>query len=173
MALDINIIISESDEMQDANNVVDSTDVPATDKDKNNAKKKKDRAELETMFVANYALGVAKSTIKQTANYFINDIGRSNGDSNLQTVINKRISQAGEVLGIAGGAIAGAKLGSAYGPIGTFVGTALGAGAGAISKVFNDAEKERAYEHARFQENTSQAYNLSRANYSALTGRVR
>ena len=173
MALDINIIVSESSSMEDANSVVGSTETPASDKDKNQAKKKNDAAKNQNLIVAKYAFDVVKSTIKQTANYFISDIGRSTGDSNLQQVINTKIEKAGEVLSIGGGAIAGAKLGATAGPVGAIIGTVIGVAAAGINLAFKDKEKQRQYEHEMFKENTSQAYNIARANYSALAGRLR
>jgi hypothetical protein len=118
-------------------------------------------------------IGLAWQTAKQYANYRINDIGRKNGDSNYQAIVQRRIEQVTDPLGVLGGALSGAAAGSAAGLPGAIAGAVIGAAGAGIDLGFKYAERERAYQHEMFKESTSQAYNLARANYSALTGRVR
>lgn len=114
-------------------------------------------------------------------NYYISDIGRANGDSNYQAIVNRRIEQVTDALsigqGILSGASAGVTAGGMAGPIGAAIGAVIGATIGAISSGvglgFKYAERERTYQHEMFKERTSQAYMLARTNYSAYTGRVR
>lgn len=126
-----------------------------------------------SVFAMDMGLRVAGQLVKQTANYYISDIGRKNGDSNYQSTINRQIEIASDSLGIVGGALSGAATGSMFGPMGAAIGAALGATSSAISTGFKYAERVREFQHERFKENTSQAYNLSRANYSIYNGRVR
>lgn len=126
-----------------------------------------------TFFAIESGYQVVKQTVKQVANYYISDIGRSNGDSNYQAQINRTVEVIGDVGSFFSGALSGAASGSAFGPIGAAVGAVVGLVSAGVSYHFKYAERERAYQHEMFQQNTSQAYNLARANYSALTGRVR
>lgn len=125
------------------------------------------------VFAMDMGMSVAGQTVKQIANYYISDIGRKNGDSNYQASINRQIEIVTDTLGIAGSALSGAAAGSMFGPAGAGIGLVVGAASSAISLGFKYAERERAYEHERFKLNNNQAYNLSRANFSALSGRVR
>ena len=94
-------------------------------------------------------------------------------DSNYQAIVNRKIEKATDVLSIGQGALSGAAAGAMAGPVGAAVGAAVGAISSGISLGFKYAEREREYQHTMFKENTSQAYQLARANYSAYTGRVR
>ncbi len=132
-----------------------------------------DKMPATTYFAIESGYQVAKQTIKQVANYYISDIGRSNGDSNYQAQVNRTMEVVSDVGGILGGTLGGAATGSMFGPVGAAVGAVVGLASSVISTGFKYAEKERAYQHERFKENTSQAYNLARANYSVYTGRVR
>ena len=76
-------------------------------------------------------------------------------------------------MSIGQGALGGAAAGAAFGGIGAAVGAVVGAASSGISLAFKYAERERAYAHEMFEQSNSQAYQLARANYSALTGRVR
>ena len=60
-----------------------------------------------------------------------------------------------------------------FGPVGAAVGAVAGIASSSINLGFKYAERQRTYQHEMFKENNSQAYQLARANYSALTGRVR
>jgi len=137
----------------------------------------KTKIENKTTPTQFYALqagaSIASQTIKSIANYYLSDIGRSNGDSNYQAQVNRTLEVVGDVTGVVGGAFSGAAAGSMFGPVGAVIGFAAGAISSSISLAFKYAEKERAYQHEMFKENTSQAYNLARANYSVWTGRAR
>ena len=126
-----------------------------------------------TLFAMDMGLRVASQSIKQGANYVISDIGRANGDSNYQAYINRQIESITDPLSLVSGTLSGAATGSMFGPIGAGVGAVAGLLSSGISLGFKYAERQRAYQHEMFKENTSQAYNLARANYSAFTGRVR
>ena len=112
-------------------------------------------------------------TARQTANYFISDIGRSHGDSNYQAQINRKLEVVGDVMSIGGGVISGAAAGSMFGPVGTAVGAVAGLVTSAVNTGFKYAERERDYQHERFKEKNSQAYNLSRAGFNVWSGRLR
>lgn len=126
-----------------------------------------------TSFATNMGLNVANQFVKQTANYYITDIGRRNGDSNYQSIINRQIEIVSDAASVGSGFISGASTGSMFGPIGMAIGAVLGVVSSGISLGFKYAERTREYQHEMFKNNTSQAYNLARANYSAYTGRVR
>lgn len=126
-----------------------------------------------TFFALQSGINLASQTAKQFINYYVSDIGRQNGDSNYQALVNRRIEQVTDPLSVVGGAVGGAVAGSVLGPLGVAVGAVIGAASAGINLGFKYAERERAYQHEMFKENNSQAYNLARANYSALTGRVR
>ena len=111
-----------------------------------------------TFFAVQQGVSLAVQTGREAINYFVSDIGRANGDSNYQAIVNRKIEKATDVLSIGQGALSGA---------------AVGAISSGISLGFKYAEREREYQHTMFKENTSQAYQLARANYSAYTGRVR
>ena len=133
--------------------------------------------DLGMTVLANYSMSVIKSAAKQTANYFISDIGRSYGDSNYQAMVNRSIEIVSDGVSILSSAASGAMMGASVGgPFALITGT-IGATIGAISASigigFKYAERERAYQHEMFQQNNSQAYQLARANYSVMTGRVR
>lgn len=124
-------------------------------------------------FAIQASVNLATQTAKQFINYYVNDIGRTSGDSNYQAVVNRRIEVATDVASVFGGALSGAAGGSMFGPVGAGVGALLGAASSGINLGFKYAERSRTYQHEMFKENNSQAYQLARANYSALTGRVR
>jgi hypothetical protein len=124
-------------------------------------------------FAVQTGINLATQTAKQFINYYVSDIGRANGDSNYQAIVNRRIEVVTDVASVFGGALSGAAAGSMAGPVGAAVGAVVGAVSSGVNLGFKYAERERAYQHEMFKENTSQAYQLARANYSALTGRVR
>lgn len=126
-----------------------------------------------TFFAIQAGVQLATQTGREFINYYVSDIGRTNGDSNYQQIVNRRIEKVTDVLSIGQGALGGAAAGSMAGPIGAAIGAVVGAVSSGISLGFKYAEREREYQHTIFKENTSQAYQLARANYSAYTGRVR
>jgi len=123
------------------------------------------------VFAMDMGLRVAGQVVKQTANYYISDIGRRTGDSNYQNMINKQLNIVSDTLSVAGSTLSGAAAGSMFGPVGAVVGAAFGATSSLISIGFKAAEVERQYQHEMFKQETSQQYALSRANYSIYTGR--
>lgn len=126
-----------------------------------------------TVFAMNMGLRVAGQVVRQTANYYVSDIGRKNGDSNYQAMINRQIEVVTDTVSVVGGALSGSATGAMFGPIGAAVGAVVGTASSAISLGFKYAERERTYQHTMFEEHNNQAYNLSRANFNALSGRVR
>ena len=122
-----------------------------------------------TFFAIQQGISVAVQTGREFINYYVSDIGRSTGDSNYQAIINRKIEKVTDVLSIGQGALGGA----AAGPWGAAIGAVVGAVSSGISLGFKYAERERSYSHERFEQNNSQAYQLARANFTALTGRVR
>lgn len=126
-----------------------------------------------TFFAIQQGVSLAVQTGREAINYFVSDIGRANGDSNYQAIVNRKIEKVTDGLSIGQGALSGAAMGSAAGPWGAAIGAVVGAISSGISLGFKYAEREREYQHTMFKENTSQAYQLARANYSAYTGRVR
>ena len=126
-----------------------------------------------TFFAIQAGVNLAVQTGREAINYFVSDIGRSSGDSNYQAIVNRKIEKVTDVLSIGQGALGGAAAGAAFGGIGAAVGAVVGAASSGISLAFKYAERERAYAHEMFEQSNSQAYQLARANYSALTGRVR
>lgn len=116
---------------------------------------------------------IAGQIVKQTANYYISDIGRKNGDSNYQQNINRQIEVITDGAGILNGALSGAATGSMFGPIGAAMGAVTGLATSAISLSFRQMERNRAYQHEIFKENNSQTYNLARTSYQGFTGRLR
>ncbi len=126
-----------------------------------------------TFFAVESGFQIAKQSLRQVANYFISDIGRSNGDSNYQSQVNRTLEVVSDVGGLMGGAVSGAASGSMFGPVGAAVGAVVGFASSAISTGFKYAERERAWQHEMFKENTSQSNRLARANFSVYTGRLR
>lgn len=126
-----------------------------------------------TFFAIQQGVGLAVQTGREMINYYVSDIGRANGDSNYQAIVNRRIEKITDGLSIGQGMLGGAAAGAALGPAGAVVGAVVGAISSGVSLGFKYAERERAYQHEMFTEKNSQAYQLARANYSALTGRVR
>lgn len=126
-----------------------------------------------TAFAVSQGLSLLVQTGKEFANYYISDIGRANGDSNYQAVINRKVEVATEVTGLIQSTWMGAASGSMAGPIGIAVGAVVGLASSAIGLSLKYGEKNKEYQHELFKENTLQSYQLARANYSALTGRVR
>ncbi len=126
-----------------------------------------------TFFAIQQGISVAVQTGREAINYFVSDIGRSSGDSNYQAIINRKIEKVTDILSIGQGALSGAAAGSAAGPWGAVIGAVVGAASSGISLGFKYAEREKSYQHERFEQNNSQAYQLARANFTALTGRVR
>lgn len=126
-----------------------------------------------TFFAVQQGISLAKQVGREFVNYYVSDIGRANGDSNYQAIVNRKIEVVTDGAGFLTSALSGASMGASAGPVGAVVGAVVGFVSQGVSLGFKYAERERAYEHQRFQENTSQAYQLARANYTALTGRVR
>lgn len=126
-----------------------------------------------TFFALQAGVGLAAQTARQVISYYVSDIGRRNGDSNYQAIINRRIEQITDPLSIGTGALSGAAAGSMFGPIGAAIGATAGVISAGINLHFKYAERERAYAHEMFQQRNNQAYNLARSNYSVLNGRVR
>ncbi len=126
-----------------------------------------------TFFAIQQGISVAVQTGREFINYYVSDIGRSSGDSNYQAIINRKIEKVTDVLSIGQGLLTGAAAGSAAGPWGAAIGAVVGAVSSGISLGFKYAERERSYSHERFEQNNSQAYQLARANFTTLTGRVR
>ncbi len=116
---------------------------------------------------------VAVQTVKQVANFYHSDIGRKNGDDNFQAIVNRKIEVASDHLSLLGGALSGAAVGSMFGGVGAIFGAVAGVASSAISIGFKYAERERAYQFEMFQQNNGIAYSQARANFNALSGRVR
>lgn len=126
-----------------------------------------------TFFAIQQGISLAVQTGREAINYFVSDIGRTSGDSNYQAIINRKIEIATDVLSVGQGALSGAAAGAMAGTVGAAIGAVIGAASSGISLGFKYAERERSYQHERFEQNNSQAYQLARANFTALTGRVR
>lgn len=126
-----------------------------------------------SVFAMDMGIRVASQLVKQTANYYIADIGRKNGDSNYQSVINRQIEIASDTLSVGSSMLSGAAAGSMFGPVGAGIGLVVGAVSSAASMGFKYAERQRAYEHEIFKDNNSQAYNLARTSFQGFTGRLR
>ena len=94
---------------------------------------------------------VAMQTVKSFANYYLSDIGRSNGDSNYQAQVNRTLEIVGDVTSVAGGAWSGAAAGSVLGPVGAALGAVVGAASSGISLGFKYAERQREYQHEMFK----------------------
>lgn len=124
-------------------------------------------------FAITMGINVASQFVKQTANYYIADIGRKNGDSNYQSVINRQLEIVSDTVGFLSGTASGALAGSMFGPVGTVVGAVLGVVSSGISLGFKYAERERAYQHEIFKLNNNQTYNLARTSFQGFTGRLR
>ncbi len=116
---------------------------------------------------------VASQIVKQSANYYISDIGRKNGDSNYQQTINRQLEIITDVTGSLSSVLSGAATGSMFGPAGMIVGALAGSVSAAASYGFRQAERERDYQHEIFKNNNSQVYNLARTSYQGFTGRLR
>lgn len=126
-----------------------------------------------SVMALNMGLKLTSQVVKQAANFYISDIGRKNGDSNYQAMVNRQIEVISDSLGLVGSALSGAAAGSMFGPIGAGIGLVMGAASSAISLGFRQAERQRTYQHEIFKENSSQAYNLSRTSFQGFTGRLR
>lgn len=124
-------------------------------------------------FAVEQGVGLATQIGKEVINYFVGDIGRASGDSNYQAVVSRKIEIATDFMSVGQGILNGAAAGSMAGPIGAAIGAVIGAASSGVSLGFKYAERERTYQHEMFKENTSQAYQLSRANYTVATGRAR
>lgn len=124
-------------------------------------------------FAIQQGVSLAVQTGREAINYYVSDIGRANGDNNYQAIVNRNIEKVTDVLGIGQGLLSGAAVGAAAGPVGAIIGAVFGAASSGVSLGFKYAERERSYQHEMFEQNNSQAYQLARANYSALTGRLR
>ena len=90
-----------------------------------------------SVFAMNYGIQVASQAIRQTANYYISDIGRSNGDSNYQALVNRNIEVVSDAMSVIGGTLSGAQMGTAIMPgIGTAIGAVAGFASSAILQGF-------------------------------------
>lgn len=116
---------------------------------------------------------IAKNIAQGAFKYVVSDIGRQNGDSNYQALINRQLEITQDVSSVLMGVLSGAKIGASAGPAGAVVGAVIGTVGSSVNLVFKYAERGRDYKHTLFKESTSQAYLLARANYSATTGRLR
>lgn len=125
------------------------------------------------VFAMDMGMRVASQLVKQTANYYISDIGRKNGDSNYQAIINRQIEVVSDGLSFASGILSGAAAGSMFGPVGAGIGAVVGVVSSATSLGFKYAERERNYQHEIFKQNNNQAYNLARTSFQGFTGRLR
>lgn len=125
------------------------------------------------VFAMDMGLRVAGQLVKQTANYYVSDIGRRNGDSNYQAIVNRQIEVASDTLGFASSTLSGAAAGSMFGPVGAAVGAVVGMTSSAISLGFKYADRQRELEHEIFKQNNNQAYNLARTSFQGFTGRLR
>lgn len=121
----------------------------------------------------NMATQLSKQIITQTANYYFSDIGRKNGDSNYQQIINRNIEIAFDIGKFLTSAASGAATGSMFGPMGAAVGAAAGFTSSLMSLQFRNLERQRTHQHEIFKENNSQTYNLARTSYQGFTGRLR
>lgn len=126
-----------------------------------------------TMFAMDLGLKLGSQIIKQTANYYLSDIGRRNGDSNYQAYIERQIEIITDPLSVLGGVLSGATIGSMMGPLGIAVGAIAGAISSSVSLSFKYANRERSYQHELFKENNSQVYALARTSFQGFTGRLR
>lgn len=126
-----------------------------------------------TFFAIQQGVNLATQIGREAINYFVSDIGRANGDSNYQAIVNRKIEKVTDALSVGQGALSGAAMGAAAGPVGAIIGAVVGLATSGISLSFKYAEREREYQHEMFKENTSQVYQLARANFTAYTGRVR
>lgn len=124
-------------------------------------------------FAITMGINIASQFVKQTANFYISDIGRKNGDSNYQSIINRQLEIVSDAVGLVSGTASGAMTGSMFGPVGTAIGAVLGAVSSGISLGFKYAERERAYQHEIFKLNNNQTYNLARTSFQGFTGRLR
>lgn len=124
-------------------------------------------------FTATTVAKIAAKTARQGINYYISDIGRKRGDSNYQDHVNRQLEIVGDIGDVLCGMSSGAVAGSSFGLVGTAIGAVAGAISSAIDLGFKYAERDRAYQHQMFQENTSQAHAVARANFQLTTGRMR
>lgn len=124
--------------------------------------------------VTTKAVDLSVAFLKQSFNYHISNVGRSNGDSNYQAQISRKLEIVSDVTNTAGAVLSGAAAGAAVGNVpGAIIGAVAGGISAGMSIGFRESERTRAYQHEMFKQNQSQAYKLSRANYSIWTGRVR
>lgn len=137
--------------------------------------KKKAESAISPAGVMAVEMGVeiAGQLIKESANYYVSDVGRKSGDSNYQQLINRQVEIVTDVTGVLGCTLAGAATGSMFGPVGAVVGAVAGLASSSISLAFRQAERQRAYNHELFKDSNSQTYNLARTSYQGFTGRLR
>lgn len=119
-----------------------------------------------TLFAKQAFINLAMQTARQAINYHISDIGRRNGDSNYQAIINRKIEVGTDIASFIGSVAGGAATG---GP----VGAVIGAASASINIGFRQAERLRSYQHEMFQQSTTQNYLLARTSNTGLTGRLR
>jgi len=125
------------------------------------------------VFATAQAVNLGIQATRQYINYYVTDIGRSNGDSNHQAMVNHEIEKVTDMVGIGMATLGGAQMGSALGPIGALVGAGLGLAGSLVNLHFRQAGREREYAHEVFKDNNSQVRSLARANNSLTDGRVR
>lgn len=125
------------------------------------------------VFAMNMGLRVTGQIVRQSANYFISDIGRKNGDSSLQGHIDREIEIVTDATGVIGSTLSGAATGSMFGPVGATIGAVTGLASSAISLAFRQVERERAFNYKEFKENNSIEYQRARASINLTTGRLR
>lgn len=137
----------------------------------------KDKLKQSTSPTAAFAIMAGVQLVRQTGreilNYYVSDIGISSGDSNYQSIVQRKIEVASDVMSVGQGALGGAAAGSTFGVYGALIGAAVGAVGSGISLGFKYSGRYIKYTHEVFKENNSQAYQLSRANFNIYTGRGR
>jgi len=126
-----------------------------------------------SVFAMDMGLQVARQVTKQTINYFINDIGRKNGDASLQDHINREVEIITDATGVLSSALTGAAAGAMFGIGGAVIGGVVGVASSAISLGFKQAERSRDFDFKEFKENNSIEYQRARASINLTTGRLR
>lgn len=173
MKLTVEVISGKSTAKSINETVTPKSEKPSEDKEIKAAATLEAKRASSAKSLASRAVSIVKSTVIQGANFYLSDIGRRNGDSNYQAIINRKLEVLQDGWNVAKSAFEGAQAGAALGVPGIIAGALLGAVSSGVNIGFKYAERERAYQHEMFEQNNSQAYQLARTNYSALTGRVR
>lgn len=173
MKLTVEVISGKSTAKSINETVAPKSEKPSEDKEIKAAATLEAKRASSAKSLASRAISIGKNIVVQSANFYLSDIGRRNGDSNYQAIINRKLEVLQDTGNVAKSAVEGAIAGAGLGIPGIVLGGLLGAASAGVNIGFKYAERERAYQHEMFKENNSQAYNLARANYSALTGRLR